>query len=186
MRINTIVLTISLLSLGVVADESSIKKEGMEYIMMLGGTLKSELQAKMKEDPSGVSAAAFCAGSAENLTKEVNAKLPKYASVRRTALKTRSEANAPDATDIGVMESFQSEIASKTFNPQSPIKVVSVGETTRVYKPLVMEAACLKCHGESISAEINTMIHKQYPNDKAIGFKEGELRGVIVAEIQKH
>jgi hypothetical protein len=49
-----------------------------------------------------------------------------------------------------------------------------------------MEAACLKCHGESISPEINTMIQKQYPNDKAIGFKEGELRGVIVAEIQKH
>jgi len=167
-------------------DMDTTKAEGIKYIKMLGKALKSEMKAHMKQDPTGLEALAFCSGSADTITKEVNTKLPAYAKVRRTALKVRNEkVNAPDATDTKVMEQFEKEIAAKKLTPKS-IEVVKVGDTTRVYKPLVTKKMCLKCHGTELSPKIADAIKSTYPNDKATGFKEGSLRGVIVAEIKKH
>jgi len=70
------------------AAEMSPKQEGITYIKMLGGALKTELQAHMKKDSSGLEALAFCTGNAERMTDEINAKLPAYAKVRRTSLQT--------------------------------------------------------------------------------------------------
>jgi len=164
----------------------TVKQEGIKYIKMLGGTLKGELQKHMKADKTGLEAANFCATRASSLTKEVNEKLPKYAKVRRTSLKIRNaKENAADATDIKVMNDYQEQISKKTFKP-SNIVVLKEGNTTRVYKPLVVKAVCLKCHGENISKEINSTVAHAYPSDKAIGYKEGDLRGVIVSEIADH
>ena len=167
-------------------DMDTTKAEGIKYIKMLGKALKTEMKAHMKQDPTGLEALAFCSGSADNITKAVNAKLPTYAKVRRTALKVRNDkVNTPDETDVKVMEKFEKEIAEKKLTPKS-IEVVKVGDTTRVYKPLVTKKMCLKCHGSDLSPKIAEAIKSAYPNDKATGFKEGSLRGVIVAEIKKH
>ena len=190
MKITTLLLTTLLSSSMALAAEStptdmSVKQEGVKYIKMLGGTLKGELQTHMKADKSGLAAMGFCTAKADDITKEVNAKLPKYASVRRTALKTRNEKNVPDALDTKVMQEYEASIAAKTFLP-ADIKVVVDGDTTRIYKPLVNKAVCLKCHGIDVSKEIKNEIAANYPKDQAVGFKEGSLRGVIVTEIKKH
>lgn len=166
------------------AEVTTAKQEGMKYIKMLGGTLKSQLQTHMKADKSGLSAIGFCSEKAEDITKELNKKLPTYASVRRTALKIRNENNAPDALDIKVMEEYEASIAAKIFLP-TDIKVVKEGDTTRIYKPLITQGVCLKCHGSDISKEIQKEITAKYPNDKAVAFKEGSFRGMIVSEIKK-
>jgi len=165
-------------------DISSIKQEGIKYIKVLGGALKKEVKAKMKEDPSGALAMGFCSTKAKEITEKINTQLPHYATVRRTALKVRNEANKPDATDIEVMKAYEKAIADKTFTPKD-IKVVETKDAYRVYKPLITKAMCLKCHGDNLSEDIQAVIKKVYPNDKATGFKEGDLRGVIVAEIKK-
>lgn len=167
------------------SKEMSAKQEGVQYIKLLGETLKGELQTHMKADETGLAAMGFCTAKADDITKEINKKLPTYASVRRTALKARNENNLPDTIDTEVMKAYEASIASKTFLP-TDIKVVEEGNTTRVYAPLVTQGACLKCHGNNISKEIQGEIAANYPNDKAVGFKEGSLRGVIVAEIKKH
>jgi len=161
-----------------------VKQEGIKYIKMLGGALKKEVKAKMKEDPTGALAMGFCSEKAKEITEDVNTKLPDYASVRRTALRVRNEANKPDETDIKIMKAYEKAIADKTFQPKD-IKVVEVNNTYRIYKPLPAKKMCLKCHGQNISDNIKTVLKKVYPNDKATGFKEGDLRGVIVAEIKK-
>ncbi len=183
---------ISLVAVGVLlvsslsANDMTIKQEGVKYIKMLGKELKSNLVAKMKEDPSGLSAMGFCAGKAEEITKEVNAKLPKGVSVRRTALKTRSEKNVPDVTDIEVMTKYDEKAKAKKLDPKD-IQVVEKDGVYRVYKPLMIKKACMKCHGDeaTISPEIKAVIKKVYPADMAMGFKEGDFRGVIVSEIKK-
>jgi len=186
MKLKTILLSAILLTSASLADDMAVKQEGVKYIKMLGGALKSQLQAKMKEDKSGLTALAFCTGSADKITKEVNAKLPEYATVRRTSFKVRNEkVNTADATDKKVMEKFEAEIKAKTMTPKT-ILMVEEGDVTRVYKPLVAKAVCLKCHGTNISPKIADAINSSYPHDKAIGFKEGDLRGVIVAEMKKH
>ncbi len=186
MKLRTLILSAALLSVAAHAETPTVKQEGISYIKMLGGTLKSELQAKMKEDPTGIAAATFCKDSAEKLTKEINAKLPEYASVRRTALKLRNPDNKADATDDKVMNAYVAAIEAKKYDPKKAIKVVEEGDATRVYKPLFVQKACLTCHGTTVSPEISTLIKKGYPDDKAIDFEEGAFRGVIVAEIKKH
>ena len=165
-------------------DLKPIKEEGVKYIKMLGGALKKEVKAKMKEDPTGTLAMGFCSTKAKEITSDVNEKLPDYASVRRTALRVRNEANKPDATDEKVMKAYEEAIAAKKFDPKD-IRVVETKDAYRVYKPLVTKKMCLTCHGKNISDDIKAVIKKVYPNDKATGYKEGDLRGVIVAEIKK-
>ena len=164
------------------SKEMTVKQEGVKYIKLLGETLKNELQTHMKADKTGLSAMGFCTAKADEITKEINKKLPAYASVRRTALKTRNENNLPDALDIKVMKDYEASIAANTFMP-TDIKVVQEGTTTRVYKSLVTQSVCLKCHGSNISKEIQGEITANYPKDEAVGFKEGSLRGMIVSEI---
>jgi len=184
MKLIILITAAALLSSTVFAQAATPKEEGIAAIKQLGGALKGELKAKMKEDPSGVAAAGFCIHSADQITKEVNSKLSKNVSVRRTSLKYRNSTNKPDTTDTAVMEAYSKAIASKTFDPKSPIKIIKEGDTTRVYKPLVTKAVCLKCHGSDLSPEISMMIKENYPSDQATGFKEGDLRGVIVAEVK--
>ncbi len=182
-------LLISALLAGNIAaaeEKNETVKEAVGYIKMLGSRLKSELQENIKQDPSGVGAMGFCSASAMKITEEINGKLPAYASVRRTALKYRNPQNAPDAADEKVMREIVGLVNSKHFDPESPLKVLVDEKSTRVYKPLFTEKACLKCHGSEISPEVARIIKEQYPKDGATGFSEGAFRGVIVAEIKKH
>ncbi len=165
-------------------DIRPIKEEGVKYIKMLGSALKKEVKAKMQEDPSGALAMGFCSTKAAEITEKINNQLPDYASVRRTARKVRNPQNSPDATDTRVMEAYEKAIEENRFSPKD-IKVVQTKDAYRIYKPLVTKAMCLKCHGENISPDIQAVITKVYPHDKATGFKEGDLRGVIVSEIKK-
>lgn len=184
-------LIISLLSTSLLSasgkpnkTQRQIKQEGIQYIKMLGGTLQSQLQTHMQADKTGLSAIGFCSARAQEITKEVNEKLPQHASVRRTALHIRNVKNKPDPLDIEVMKAYEKSIAEKTFQPND-IKMIKDEDTTRIYKPLVTQGVCLKCHGTNINKNIQKIINTHYPKDDAIGFKEGSIRGVIVAEIKK-
>jgi len=182
----TLLAITTLLVSSLSANEMAIKQEGVKYIKMLGKELKTNLVAHMKADPTGVSAMGFCAGKAESITEEINAKLPKGVSVRRTALKTRSEKNIPDVTDIEVMTAYDEKAKAGKLDPKD-IQVIEKDGVTRVYKPLIIKKACMKCHGDEakISPEIKAVITKVYPKDMAMNFKEGDFRGVIVSEIKK-
>jgi hypothetical protein len=48
-------------------------------------------------------------------------------------------------------------------------------------KPIKIGAACLKCHGNegNIPPEVKELITKRYPDDKAVGYKNGDLRGAV-------
>jgi hypothetical protein len=192
MKLNSLIFSALLTTLVNASDMNtttqplSTKQEGIKYIKMLGGALKGELQAQMKADKTGLAALGFCTAQANEITNNVNKKLPAYAKVRRTALKVRNNThNTPDALDTKIMQEYIASIEAKTFTPKD-IKVVVEGNVTRIYKPLISKPVCLKCHGSNISKDIREAITAAYPQDKAVDFKEGSLRGVIVAEIKKH
>jgi len=168
------------------ATQLTPQEEGVKYIKMLGGTLKKNLQAQMKADKTGLSAMKFCTHKADELTKEVNSKLPKNASVRRTTLQSRNPNNKADALDSAVMQQMISDMNGTKNEIGKPILVETIN-SYRVYKALVTQPVCLKCHGnaQQITPEIQKMIQDNYPKDQATKFKAGDLRGVIVSEIQK-
>jgi len=161
----------------------AVAKEGVKYIKMLGKALKQNVGKNLKADPSGVKAAEFCTKEAKNIAKEVSKNFPENIKVRRTSLKYRNPNNKPDATDEKVLKELEAALKAQTLAKKP--KVVDVNGTKRVYVPLIVEKACTKCHGDvkTMNPKVKDIIAKSFPNDKAVNFKEGDLRGVVVAEI---
>lgn len=62
--------------------------------------------------------------------------------------------------------------------------VVDLGERVGVLRPIAMAAPCLQCHGPagSVSPETTAFLKTAYPDDRAVGFQEGDLRGFFWAE----
>ena len=70
------------------------------------------------------------------------------------------------------------------YNPGGqPIDKVSY---VKVYKPLMInKKVCLKCHGDITNEKLKNTIAKKYPEDKATGYKMGDIRGAVVVTIKK-
>jgi len=154
-------------------------EEGMFHIKEFGKTINSTLNGAMAQDRSGVLGMGVCNSMASKMVNDYNNITPNV-TIRRTALKYRNPANKPDKTDEDVMYAL---VDSKDFKPVA----VDMGSTYRVYKPLRIETRCLACHGDEnrMSKQVKQMIKEKYPEDMATGFKEGDLRGVVVAEFPK-
>ena len=53
----------------------------------------------------------------------------------------------------------------------------------RFIKPILTGKVCLTCHGSEIEEGLAFRIKELYPNDRAIGFKLGEIRGAFSVTI---
>jgi len=161
-------------------QENLVKQNAMVEMDKFIGTIKPHLESALKSDPTGASGMQMCATSAMTLTDDYNKKIMPNMKVRRTAIKYRNELNKPDSTDSKVMEQI---VASKQMKPV----VVDMGDKYRVYKPLGTMPACVVCHGDVATMHKDTVskIKQFYPKDKATGFKVGDFRGVVVAEVNK-
>jgi len=166
-------------------EANSTIMTGIKHIKILGKALKTNVGKHLKEDPTGLSAVKFCSENAKDVAKKAMADFPSNITVRRTALRYRNPHNKPDATDTKVMRQIVDAIQSGTFN-KKPIVITMEDNTTRVYAPLMVDKACTKCHGDParMNPEVLKVIQAKYPEDKAIGFKEHDFRGVAVAEIR--
>jgi hypothetical protein len=102
--------------------------------------------------------------------------------VGRTSLKTRNKNNTPDAWETSILNGFESQ-----YSTGSDIKsLIGFAEhieqqtiTLRYMKAIPVDGLCLSCHGENVSAEVKKILDEQYPNDDAIGYKIGDLRGAF-------
>jgi hypothetical protein len=108
-------------------------------------------------------------------------------SVGRTALLVRNPANAPDALERKVLESFAAKLDAGA-NPAAVDfgEVVEEGgrKSFRYMKAIPMAAEpCMLCHGPELKPEIAAEITKRYPQDKAVGFTPGKLRGAFTVKL---
>ncbi len=159
----------------------SVVNDGTQATQTLLQTLQSHMQEHMKK--GGVmDALDFCSTQAYALTDEVNSKLPNGISAKRITLKTRNLANEPQTDESKVLKDLESK---KELSPYVVEKVDA--HTYKFYKPLVIDKPlCLKCHGEiSTDKNLQSAINEKYPNDKAINYKMGDLRGAVVVTIKK-
>lgn len=61
-------------------------------------------------------------------------------------------------------------------------------QTIAFYAPIKVNAMCLQCHGkvgETLKSEDYAVIQKYYPNDKAVGYVDGDLRGMWSIQFKK-
>jgi len=154
-----------------------MRTTSMEFMKSLKGILINQIQAK-----GVVQAVAVCSDTAQVLTN--NFGIQKGVYIRRVSLKNRNVNNYPDDFEKKVLNKYEllkqnNELSEKTEH----FEVVQEGEFTylRYLKPIVIQVECLNCHGleSDMLPEVKELIAKKYPNDKAIGYSIGDLRGAV-------
>jgi len=102
--------------------------------------------------------------------------------VRRVTLKVRNPNDTPDAFERRVLRDLEAKLADGAL-PEEVAEVVSddAGSRLRYLRPLVIKSPCLNCHGdvESMEPELRSVLEERYPDDQAVGYKEGDLRGAV-------
>lgn len=106
-------------------------------------------------------------------------------SIARTSLKPRNAASAPDDYERKVMQDFDARVANgeKAADLVSAEIVEDHGETVfRFVKAIPTAANCLTCHGGDVKPEVKAKIAELYPDDRATGFKLGDMRGAFTLQ----
>jgi hypothetical protein len=49
-------------------------------------------------------------------------------------------------------------------------------------EPILVQPLCLTCHGEALAAGVASRIRELYPQDRAVGYRVDDLRGVFWVE----
>jgi len=155
------------------------EKVSAELLKKLGSRLKQEI------DTNGLlSAAEFCNTNALTLTEEVNLHQLEGTSVKRTSLKERNSANAALEDEKSTLIFMQKMLKKKKL----PAYIIThENKTYKYYKPLIInKQLCLSCHGNiSKNFQLSQFMQEHYPEDKATGYRMGELRGAIIVEIKE-
>lgn len=105
--------------------------------------------------------------------------------VTRVGTRVRSPLlGMPDAWEQRVLAEFTERAAKgAAFTGMTHSEVVTEpgGQYYRFMKPIMVQPKCLLCHGSSdqIPESIRIMLKQQYPFDRAIGYKAGELHGAV-------
>ncbi len=145
----------------------------------LGKGLMTALLGEM-EAGGPTAALAFCADSAQALTARYQ---QDGIDVHRTSLKVRNPRNAPDSVEVRVLDRLAELHATGALPPEYvEIRRLATGtRELRYFRPIQVQKGCLTCHGPSdgIAPEIRTVLAERYPDDAAVGYAEGDLRGVI-------
>lgn len=62
-------------------------------------------------------------------------------------------------------------------------RAVRLGDGRAGYvEPIETAPLCLTCHGTALTPEVTEILAEHYPQDRATGYRAGELRGVFWAE----
>jgi Protein of unknown function (DUF3365) len=97
--------------------------------------------------------------------------------VGRASHRLRNPANAPPDWVVPILGEY---VANDT--DRKPREVQLPDGRSGYVEPIVLQQLCTKCHGDAISSEVTDQINTLYPNDEAVGFLVGDLRGVFWAE----
>lgn len=164
-------------------EAAEVRRLGEDAINRLATTLVREVTAAMAKD-GPASAVDVCHLKAVPLTNGTVAGLPRIVAMKRTSLKLRSPANAPDPAEKLVLDHIQQLLDDG--DPPPPLLVQRVeapgaAPEWRVYKPIGMMPKCLACHGdpERQPDALRAKLAERYPDDQATGYNAGEWRGLI-------
>lgn len=97
--------------------------------------------------------------------------------VGRASHRLRNPRNVPPDWVEPILNAYIASAADR-----GPRTVELQGGRLGYVEPIVLQPLCTACHGESISSEVSAKILKHYPEDEAVGFKVGDLRGVFWVE----
>jgi mono/diheme cytochrome c family protein len=161
-----------------------------DTIQTLVGSLSTALKAAV-ESGGPEQGIVVCQTQALPLTASSKAESsPRVIGLKRTSLRVRNPANAPDPAEAEALAHVAELIAAG--EPLPGLLVQEIAETNstspelRIYKPLPVAAQCLACHGDpdGFSPALRTALQAGYPEDAATGYAAGDWRGLIRVSVQ--
>jgi hypothetical protein len=144
------------------------------------GSLQTVLKTTMQSS-GPVVAIGVCNTQASPISRRVAAEHDMALS--RVSLKNRNPANAPNDWQTLVLEDFEKQkLAGKDITTLAWSETVNAGDGQefRFMKAIPTGAVCLNCHGTKIAPEVSQALAGLYPEDRAAGFSEGDIRGAFV------
>lgn len=153
---------------------ASYQELGEEIVGATFAQLSSSLM-KALEQSGVIGAVQYCSEAAYPLTDSM-AELYNV-QIKRVSNKNRNPNNAPDSLENAIIKHFENADIQGSAN--DTLLRLDNGEWIFA-KPIVLQPLCTKCHG-IVGKDIPEMDYKKirelYPEDKAIGFSTGDLRG---------
>jgi hypothetical protein len=164
--------------------DSTYMQRGNQIVSLTFDTLRNSLLSAISSH--GIDGAiSFCNENAYPITGI-------YADsvvIRRTSLRVRNSNNNPDSLELLTLNEMEGLMRSAKVPTARVVRQHSRGEI-HYFKPILLQAMCLNCHGTpgvQVQNLTQTRIKQLYPDDQAVNFKEGDLRGVwhIIFKEQK-
>lgn len=162
-------------------DESYLEK-GRKLAMQTKGTLGKNLLAALNQK-GAAGAVDFCSTRAIPLTDSMAIAL--NASIKRVSDNNRNPDNTASPEELAYIALAKKQLAEK--GEITPVMQEKDGRMVGYY-PIITNQMCLQCHGEKgkdINAETQALLDRLYPEDKATGYHENELRGIWVVEMDR-
>jgi hypothetical protein len=147
----------------------------------LGEMLKANLvEAMANGGPE--SAVSVCAAQAQSILGEIET--ASHVKVGRSSLRLRTPADAPPDWVATWLRTAGERKAEGVVGVRAVVDSPS-DKVARVIRPIAIEAPCLACHGQEqqVSPATRAAIRATYPQDAAMGYDLGDLRGALWAEV---
>jgi len=181
-------LIVALLAQAVVLQGAMAQAADMAWVpdakavaMSVPPRLLAVLQAEIaRSGPEG--AIATCREQAPAMAREASEK--SGWAVRRVSLRNRNPKAVPDAWERAALEDFDRRAAAGE-SPATLERAELVQENgqavQRYLRALPTAEPCTSCHGtpDRVSAAVLAQLKALYPDDRAVGYRVGEIRGAI-------
>jgi len=145
---------------------------GAELLLPFKKELKSALLSGLEQGP--VEALSVCREQAPDIA---NSLMQEGIRLGRSSHRLRNPDNVSPEWVRPAMRAYLDDGSNR-----APY-VVPLAEGRWGYaEPIIAQPLCLTCHGEAIPPSVTERIEELYPEDRAVGFKAGDLRGVFWLE----
>ena len=148
------------------------RARGAELLAPFKKDLKQALKSGLAEGPAA--AIQVCRVKAPGIADALSVEGVRMG---RSSHKLRNPDNkAPDWVSP-IMQAYLQEPSSR-----EPRVVELPGDRWGYVEPIMVQPLCLTCHGSTLAPAIAAQISDLYPEDRAVGFEAGDLRGVFWLE----
>nr|BAL58270.1 cytochrome c family protein [uncultured Acidobacteriota bacterium] len=125
-----------------------------------------------------------CSEIAQEIPREIEARTG--ASIRRVSLRYRNPKDIPDEYERRKLEEFEQQHRARALVDESVEVVREDGRTyLRYMRPILVGPMCITCHGpkEAIPSSVRAILAERYPDDRATGYRSGDVRGAVSVKI---
>ncbi len=152
--------------------------QGRALSAQLGTQLKQTLQSAMA-DGGPVAAINACQLQAPGIAATLSTPGVR---VGRTALRVRNPDNAPNPAQVKILQDFEHRLSAGESAATLEQFDSAADGSARYMKAIVTQPLCTTCHGTALPPDVAAAVTQRYPDDAAVGFAPGSLRGAFVVE----